>query len=329
MKKLNIVPFYMGVWGAGYAVEEVNVLPQSFFSEMRFYSPEDIAAIHALKPGEVWRSDSVDYHTVELAGEGIELVDNRFDLNQSVFLCFGEYNEGNLFIGLKTHDEDWCDVTVYKGPMPDGMVTIKNYSENAGMAKLMFENGIIKGDFDFSDGFVYAYLVPEVVEIAKKAFEQLKLVDQKINGLMEARKSGAIELEISGQEVRSNSVGSEIAVGNKYSADYRANIDLPTVKSFGVELRDLRVNHGMVCVDVSPLEGNVDDTMHVEVGVDRLPGTTDEVQSVELGFGDESTAAFIYKAGANSFMISLEHGMELEKTALPDGEVVYIIKSCD
>lgn len=175
MSKFKKVTLYKATWGDGYTPEQ-KFVTLDFFSEDVGYTLEDIANIANLKAGEKWVSSDPAEHYVKSFGEQIIIIDNRDELNQEIVLTYGHYGNGNLYIGSVTFDEEfepWMDITVNMGTVPElGLVEIKNYSENEGVAQLMLDAGIVTRAYD--ERFTLFYLSKEVSQIAYKTIELQK-----------------------------------------------------------------------------------------------------------------------------------------------------------
>lgn len=77
----------------------------------------------------------------------MQLVDTRFDLNQTVLARFGRYSNGQTVIELMCEDgESWLTATcAIPSSIPAGAVAIKDWSENEGIVAILLTAGVIEG----------------------------------------------------------------------------------------------------------------------------------------------------------------------------------------
>lgn len=110
------------------------------------------------------------------------------------------------------------------------------------------------------------------------------------------------------------------------SQEYHASKTEPANgKPFMIEINDQREMSGQCYIDVANTEGNVDDIMCVTVEVNRLPGSTDDVQCMHLAFDGDNLAASFFKQG-DRYIIRPEAGVSIRNTVLPNGDAAFILE---
>lgn len=94
---------------------------------------------------------------------------------------------------------------------------------------------------------------------------------------------------------------------------------------FEMEITDQRKTHGQLYVDVANPNGNVDDQLSAIFEINRLPGSKDDVQCLNLNFDGDNQAAMFFKQG-DSYIMRLQNGVKLLATVLPNGEHAFILE---
>lgn len=172
IKHYQLVTLFKAVWGDAYT-PRTSIVQGDYFSEDVGYDAEDIAKINNLKAGETWTSSRVAEHTVLSYGQQVVITDSRIPrVKQEVVLTYGRYQNGNLYIGSVTLDDEqdqWADFTVNMGSftpteLKNGLVCIKNYSEGEGAVDLLLESKVLES-IDSAPKSQY-YLSDEVLKIA-------------------------------------------------------------------------------------------------------------------------------------------------------------------
>jgi hypothetical protein len=104
--------------------------------------------------------------------------------------------------------------------------------------------------------------------------------------------------------------------------------DAPNCDPFVMEVTDQRSEHGRMFIDVAPHSGNVDDMMPVTLEVNRLPGSSTDVQCMHVAFDDSNMAFSLFKQGGG-YILRPEAGVTLLPTTLPDGTHAFIMEAAD
>jgi hypothetical protein len=88
----------------------------------------------------------------------MEFIDPRYGRKQMVRTHFGRYGNGQTALRLCTPEgEGWLTATVaVDHPIARGVITVKNYSENEGVAEILIAGGVIEAPAErfVSTGYV-------------------------------------------------------------------------------------------------------------------------------------------------------------------------------
>lgn len=89
-----------------------------------------------------------------------------------------------------------------------------------------------------------------------------------------------------------------------------------------IAISDQRRSNGQLYVDVTSINGNVDDLLSATFEINKLPGTDDETQCMHLSFDGDNQAASFFKKG-DSYIIRPEHNVTIRPIVLNNGAMGY------
>lgn len=95
--------------------------------------------------------------------------------------------------------------------------------------------------------------------------------------------------------------------------------------NYEIEITDNRESSGQLNVDVSAINGNMDDMLCATFEINKLPGTESDTQCIHLHFDGENIAASLFKQG-DKYIIRPETNVTIKPIVLETGYMGYVLE---